>query len=114
MDNITLPTSVDTEKSILGGILLDDKAYDEAAAAGLEAADFSLDSHRRIYQHMGALAAASRPIDLITLIEELSTHKDLGPVGDFGYVSSLIDGVPDRPSIKHYVRIVKEKSAQRN
>jgi replicative DNA helicase len=113
MDNITLPTSIDAEKSILGAILLDDKAYDEAAAAGLEAADFSLDSHRRIYQHMGALAAASRPIDLITLIEELGTHKELGAVGDFGYVSSLVDGVPDRPSIKHYIRIVKEKSAQR-
>lgn len=113
MDNITLPTSVDTEKSILGGVLLDDKAYDEAAAAGLEHADFSLDSHRRIYQHMGALAAASRPIDLITLIEELSAHKELEAVGGFGYVSSLVEGVPDRPSIKHYVRIVKEKSAQR-
>jgi replicative DNA helicase len=113
MDNITLPTSVDTEKSILGGILLDDKAYDEAAAAGLEAADFSLESHRRIYQHMGTLASASRPIDLITLIEELSTHKDLEPVGGFGYVTGLIEGVPDRPSIKHYIRIVKEKSAQR-
>jgi replicative DNA helicase len=114
MDNVvTLPTNTEAEKSILGAILLDDKAYDETAAAGLEAADFSLDSNRRIYQHMGLLAAVSRPIDLITLIEELSAHKDLEPIGGYSYVVSLVEGVPDRPSIKHYIRIVKEKSAQR-
>ena len=108
-----LPVSLDAERSILGAILLDSKAIDEAAALGLTASDFSLDSHRRIYSRMIALAESSRPIDMITLIEELDRHKELGAVGDYGYVSGLIDGVPDRPSIRHYVRIVLEKSAQR-
>lgn len=92
---------------------MDVKAYDEAAALGLDAADFSLDSNRRIFLRMATLAATSRPIDMITLIEELTQHKELEPVGDVGYVSSLTDGVPDRPTIKAYVRIVKEKAAQR-
>lgn len=106
----SLPVNVEAERSILGGILLDPKAYDEAADGGLTASDFSLDSHRRIYSRMVELAESSRPIDTITLIEELERHRELGMVGDVGYVSSLVDGVPDRPSIKHYVKIVREKA----
>jgi len=55
-----------------------------------------------------------RPIDLVLLIEELDRCKDLDTVGGVGYVSGLVDGVPDRPSIEHYVRIVKEKATLRN
>src|SRR4051794_13033591 len=109
----SLPASVDAERSVLGGIMLAAKAYDEAAALGLTATDFSLDSHRRIYSRMVELAESSRPIDTITLIEELERHKQLESVGDVGYVSGLMDGVPDRPSIKHYVSIVREKAKQR-
>jgi replicative DNA helicase len=108
-----LPANIDAERSILGAILLDKKAYDEAAALGLTASDFSLDSHRRIYSRMIELAESSRPIDLITLIEELKRHKELEAIGDVGYVSGLMDGVPDRPSIRHYIKIVREKAAQR-
>src|ERR1700690_1292843 len=59
------------------------------------------------------LAESSRPIDMITLIDELDRHKDLQPIGDVGYVSSLTDGVPDRPSIEHYVKIVRDKALLR-
>ena len=105
--------SDDTERSILGALLLQAPLYEEALSVGLTPEDFGLDSHRRIFRSMCLLAESSRPIDMITLIEELDRHKDLEPIGDVAYVSSLVDGVPDRPSIKHYVRIVKEKAAQR-
>jgi replicative DNA helicase len=108
-----LPASVEAERSVLGGILLDANAYEEAAARGLTASDFALDSHRRIYSRMIELAESSRPIDTITLVEELERHKELVPVGDVGYVSSLLDGLPDRPSIKHYIDIVREKATLR-
>jgi replicative DNA helicase len=106
----SLPVNVEAERSVLGGILLDANAYEEATAHGLTAPDFSLDSHRRIYSRMVDLAESSRPIDTITLIEELERHKELAIVGDVGYVSSLLHGVPDRPSIRHYVKIVREKA----
>jgi replicative DNA helicase len=109
----SLPASVDAERSILGGIVLNSNAYEEAAARGLTASDFVLDSHRRIYQRMTELAESSRPIDTITLVEELERHKQLETVGGVAYVSGLMDGVPDRPSIKHYVDIVREKSRLR-
>src|SRR6202044_2651161 len=55
----------------------------------------------------------SRPIDMITLIEELDRHKDLQAIGDVAYVSGLVDGVPDRPSIEHYIKIVRDKALLR-
>src|SRR5258708_15839826 len=108
----TLPANVEAERSILGAILLDNFAYNQAAEH-LRIEDFSLDSHRRIYARMVDLAESSRPIDMITLIEELDRHKDLQPIGDVAYVSSLVDGVPDRRSIEHYVKIVRDKALLR-
>jgi replicative DNA helicase len=107
-----LPASVEAERSILGAILLDNFAYNQAAEH-LRNEDFSLDSHRRIYARMVDLAESSRPIDMITLIEELDRHKDLQAVGDVAYVSSLVEGVPERPSIEHYVKIVRDKALLR-
>jgi len=108
----TLPANVEAERSILGAILLDNFAYNQAAEH-LRSEDFSLDSHRRIYSRMVDLAETSRPIDMITLIEELDRHKDLQAIGDVAYVSSLVEGVPDRPSIEHYVKIVRDKALLR-
>jgi len=108
----TLPANIEAERAILGAILLDNSAYNEAAEH-LRADDFSLDSHRRIYARMMALMDSSRPIDLITLVEELDRAKELQAIGDVGYVSSLLDGVPDRPSIEHYIRIVRDKALLR-
>src|SRR5437762_8931337 len=107
-----LPENVAAERSILGAILLDNLAYSQAAEH-LKADDFSLDSHRRIYSRMVDLAESSHPIDMITLIEELDRRKELEAIGDVAYVSSLVDGVPDRPSIEHYIKIVRDKALLR-
>ena len=107
-----MPQNVDAERSILGAILLDNHAFNEAAEH-LKPEDFSLDSHRRIYSRMMDLSESSRPIDVITLPEELDQNKDLDAVGGYPYISSLLDGVPDRPSIEHYVRIVRDKAILR-
>src|SRR5208282_3424438 len=108
----TLPANVEAERSILGAILLDNLAYNEAAEH-LKPEDFSLDSHRRIFTRMVDLSESSRPIDMITLVEELDRRKELEAIGDVGYVSGLVDGVPDRPSIEHYIKIVRDKALLR-
>jgi replicative DNA helicase len=108
----TLPANIEAERSILGAILLDNFSYNQAAEH-LRPEDFSLDSHRRIYGRMIDLAESSRPIDIITLVEELDRNKELQAIGDMAYVSSLLDGVPDRPSIEHYVKIVRDKALLR-
>lgn len=108
------PASDEAERAILGAILLDGSPYDEARGIGLLAEEFFLDSHRRIFRAMINLAESGSAIDLVTVISWLDEHKELQPIGDVGYLSSLLDGIPDRPSIKTYVRIVKEKAAQRS
>jgi replicative DNA helicase len=108
----SLPANVEAERSILGAILLDNFAYNQAAES-LKPENFSLDSHRRIYLRMVDLAESSRAIDLITLCEELGRHKELEAIGDVAYISSLLDGVPDRPSIEHYIQIVRDKALLR-
>jgi replicative DNA helicase len=107
-----MPANVEAERSILGAILLDNFSFNQAAEH-LHPEDFSLDSHRKIYARMVELAESSRPIDLITLSEELDRTKELESIGDVAYVSSLLDGVPDRPSIEHYVKIVRDKAMLR-
>jgi len=108
----TLPANVEAERSILGAILLDNRSYNEAAEH-LHPEDFSLDAHRRIYSRVIDLMETARPVDIITLIDELNRRKELEAVGDVAYVSSLMDGVPDRPSIEHYIKIVRDKALLR-
>jgi replicative DNA helicase len=107
-----MPASLDAERSILGAILLDNAAYNEAAES-LKPDDFSLDSHRRIFARMMDLMETGRPIDIITITEELSKKKEVEAVGGVAYLSSLTDGVPARPSIEQYVKIVKDKALLR-
>ena len=109
----SLPVNAEAERSVLGSIMLDAKAIDEAAALGLVPSDFGLDSHRKIFSAMQQVSESTSVVDTITLPAELSRRKELEAVGGYAYISGLLDGVPDRPSIKHYVKIVREKAAQR-
>ncbi len=106
-----LPAAIEAERSILGAILLDNLMFDQAAE--LKPDDFSLDGHRRIFARMRDLQDTGRPVDMITLAEELDRRKEVEAVGGISYLSSLIDGVPERPSVEHYVRIVRNKSLLR-
>ena len=62
---------------------------------------------------MRDLQETGRPVDMITLVEELDRRKEVEAIGGVAYLSSLIDGVPERPSIEHYVRIVRNKALLR-
>ncbi|MDR3727294.1 MAG: replicative DNA helicase [Terracidiphilus sp.] len=107
-----LPANIDAEKTILGAILLDNAAHSEAAEK-LEADDFSLDSHRRIFLRMTELMNEQRAVDIITLSAELSKYKEVEAVGGVAYLASLTEGLPRRPVIEEYIRIVKDKSLLR-
>ena len=112
MTDAGLPANLDAEKTILGAILLDNLSHAEASAR-LEPDDFSLDSHRRIYQRMGELINSERTVDIVTLANELSRYKEVESVGGVAYLASLTEGLPRRPVIEEYIRIVKDKSLLR-
>jgi replicative DNA helicase len=108
----SMPASLEAERSVLGAILLDNDVFPQAAE-NLRSEDFYLDSHRRIYGRMQELNETGRPIDLITLTEELGRHKEVESVGGVAYLSSLTEGLPRRENIEHYVKIVKDKALLR-
>jgi replicative DNA helicase len=107
-----LPANVDAEKTILGAILLDNAAHAEAAEK-LSDEDFSLDSHRRIFLRMTELIDAQKAVDIITLANELTRLKEIESIGGVAYLASLTEGLPRRPVIEEYIRIVKDKSMLR-
>lgn len=108
----TLPNNLEAERSILGAVLLDDKAV-LTIFESLKSEDFYLDSHRKIFDKMLYLLSTSRPIDLITLKEELQRASEIESVGGAAYLAGLTDGLPRALNIEFYAQIVKEKSTLR-
>jgi replicative DNA helicase len=107
-----LPTNTDAERFVLGSILLDDSFYIQAAGT-LEAGDFSLEKHRRIFQRMGELQDRGEKIDRITVANELMKFNELEACDGLSYLVSLDDGLPQIPNLDAYIRIVKDKSVLR-
>src|SRR5579872_4790104 len=107
-----LPTNVDAERFVLGSILLDDNFFVQAAGT-LEAEDFSLEKHRRIFRRMGDLHERSEKIDRITVANELMKFNELEACDGLSYLVSLDDGLPQLPNVDSYIRIVKDKAVLR-
>jgi len=103
--------SSSVERSILGSVLLANSLWEQTK--GLREQDFSLSAHRCIFRRMRDLAESGLPIDMVTLAEELGRHNEIESIRGVEYLSSLIDGVPERTSIAHYVRILQENAARR-
>lgn len=110
MDKV--PHSLEAERATLGAVLLDNQAF-RLTSEILAAADFFVDSHRRIFARMVKLWEQNRPIDLVILHEELERAGELEAAGGSAYLSSLVDGVPRVSNVQHYASIVKQKSRLR-
>jgi replicative DNA helicase len=110
--NDGLPSSVHTEITVLGAMLLDSIAVTDATAK-LQPDDFSLDSHQRIYRVMIELLAVGHAIDYITVMDALSKRRELDAIGGPAYLAYLSEGIPRHPKVEDYVRIIKDKSLLR-
>src|SRR5512145_159800 len=107
-----LPSSIDAERLILGVVLLDNMAINQAVE-NLKPDDFFIGSNRRIYEKMIALYERGQAIDPLTLQEELRRAGELEQVGGPAYIAALFDGVPRFSNIENYVKLVKGKSTLR-
>jgi hypothetical protein len=107
-----LPANIDAERTILGAVLLDNLALQQAEAR-IVADDFALDSHRRIFLRMVALREAGHAVDIVTLHHDLNSQHEIASVGGVAYLASLTEGLPRRPVIDEYLKIVKDKSLAR-
>ncbi len=106
------PHSVEAEQSVLGGLLLDNTAWDKIADMIAEA-DFYRSDHRLIFRHMVKIMEQSRPADVITVAESLESTKDLQQIGGIPYLSALATSTPSAANIRRYAEIVRERAILR-
>lgn len=106
-----LPNNLEAERSVIGAILIDNKAYD-LIAGKLEPPSFFRAAHRKIYAACVHLLDVGA-LDLVPLVEELIRRGELEDVGGHAYVASMVDGVPRSTNVRYYAEIVKEKAAAR-
>src|SRR6266545_1456151 len=105
------PHNLDAEASILGGVLLRNDALNHIDT--LVAEDFYDPKHREVFAAMKALEARSKPIDPVTLEEQLAGSGKLAAVGGLTFLSDLVGIVPTADNVEHYASIVKDKAAAR-
>lgn len=106
------PHSVEAESSVLGGLLLDNGAWDRVGDL-LTDNDFYRYEHKLIYSGIGALINASKPADVITVYEHLQNQGKADDIGGLGYLNSLAQYVPSASNIRRYAEIVRERSILR-
>jgi replicative DNA helicase len=109
----TPPHSVEAEQSVLGGLLLDNAAWDRIADVITEA-DFYRADHRTIFQHIVQLIEQNRPADALTVAESLERTGKLAESGGQAYIGSLALNTPSAVNIRRYAEIVRERSVLRN
>lgn len=106
------PHSVEAEQSVLGGLLLDNTAWDKVADLIAES-DFYRGDHRLIYRHISKLIGNSRPADVITVAEGLESTKELEGIGGLAYLGALAQNTPTAANVRRYAEIVRERAVMR-
>jgi replicative DNA helicase len=106
------PHSIEAESSVLGGLLLDNGAWDRVGDLLVDG-DFYRYEHKQVFGAIGSLINASRPADVITVYEHLQSLGKAEEIGGLGYLNSLAQYVPSASNIRRYAEIVRERSILR-
>ena len=106
------PHSIQAEQSVLGGLLLDNEAWDQIADVVTEE-DFYRRDHRLIFRAIGKLIDQGNPCDVITLTEWLDSQNQLDDAGGLPYLGTLAKDTPSAANIRAYADIVRENSVLR-
>ncbi len=108
-----LPSSEDSERAILGAILLDNSLISQAVEQ-LKVEDFYYPLHRRIFNAMIALFETSRSIDPILIGEELKKEGPIEAMGGVSTITNLTYGLPHFSDLSEYIKVVRDKSVMRS
>jgi len=106
------PHSIEAEQSVLGGLLLDNAAWDRIADLVKED-DFYRYDHRIIFQHVVKLINATKPADVITVYESMTTAGKAEEVGGLAYLNALAQNTPSAANIRRYAEIVRDRGVLR-
>ncbi len=108
----TPPHSVEAEQSVLGGLLLDNSAWDKIGDLIAES-DFYRYDHRLIFQHIARLVAAGRPADVVTVFESLQNAAKAEEAGGLSYLNAVAQNTPSAANIRRYAEIVRDRAVLR-
>ncbi|MEX0729233.1 MAG: replicative DNA helicase [Aquisalimonadaceae bacterium] len=106
------PHSLEAEQAVLGGLMVDNEAWDRVADRVSEA-DFYRHDHRLIFRGLAALAEEQQPMDVVTLSEWLRSAGLLEDAGGISYLGGLAKDTPSAANIASYGDIVRERSVLR-
>jgi replicative DNA helicase len=106
------PHSIEAEQSVLGGLLLDNAAFEKLTDLVNEH-DFYRHDHRLIWQHIARLVNLSRPADVVTVNESLVSMNKAEEAGGLAYLNALAHNTPSAANIRRYAEIVRERSMLR-
>jgi replicative DNA helicase len=106
------PQSIEAEQSVLGGLLLDNSAWDRAGDL-LTDSDFYRFEHRLIYAAIGNMVNAAKPADVITVFEQLQSLGKAEECGGLVYLNALAQSVPSAANLRRYAEIVRERAILR-
>jgi replicative DNA helicase len=112
VDAPALPWSQEAEQSVLGGLLIDNRAFSRVDGV-VQESDFWHAAHRTIWAAIAAQIAAGRPADSLTVFEALRAAGTADDCGGLAYITSLSDAVPSAANVRRYAEIVADKAAHR-
>jgi len=106
------PHSVEAEQALIGGLLIDNSAWDRIADVVRET-DFYRDDHRRIFRHIGKLIQRGRPADVVTVYESIEQSNEIDQTGGLAYLGEIANATPSAANIRRYAEIVRERAILR-
>ncbi|MBI5107748.1 MAG: replicative DNA helicase [Rhodocyclales bacterium] len=106
------PHSIEAEQSLIGGLLIDNAAWDRIGDVVRET-DFYRDDHRRIFRHIGKLIQHGRPADVVTVYESIEASNEVDQTGGLAYLGEIANSTPSAANIRRYAEIVRERAILR-
>lgn len=106
------PQSTELEKAVLGALLIQSSAIHEITSI-IKAETFYIPAHQTIYSAMLNLAMAQKPIDTITVSEELKAKNELDEVGGLPYLIELTELIGSAAHLEYHARVIQQKYIQR-
>lgn len=113
LDRLTLPpSSVQAEQALLGGLMLDNSAWEKVADLVTEA-DFYRPDHRLIFEAVRVLCDRREPFDAVTISEYLESRAELADAGGLAYLGTLVRDTPSAANVADYARIIRDRGLLR-
>lgn len=111
-EGLTMPHNTDAESSLLGCLIIDNE-LDSQLVETLTEDDFYVEAHKYIIKGMKKVFSSRKPVDIVTLSDELERSGDLERAGGIAYITELAQAMPSTANYKYYLDIVRRESMNR-